>query len=333
MLYGGGGLTIINLQEMEDSPDCILNYQPPNALPAPARLPAPKPRLNAFFVSRCVGPNPKDRTWRDEWRQAFTEDRKIHIEREGISLHLPDDESLQPGGSDSIEAKLEKKAKDVEWKLQNGWEREMAEGFTLLTSHVTEPLARALREGQNSQSPCTDYAASTHFVCDAFAWAARSVSQPAPKCYANLEGKFGLADQFEEWRILLDKGRGRKGTSFLTTGVTTAYPDPTHFDAALSGGTPGTFAVRDVKEGQVRWVAQEESDVIEIVSEAQEYLGHHTLIQVTEKGGFKLPPMATVTVEDVKEPGEWMAHGVRGARRLFVCSVLFEVEGAEVFKI
>ena len=129
----------------------------------------------------------------------------------------------------------------------------------------------------------------------------------------------------------MDKGRGRKGTSFLTTGVTTAYPDPTHFDAALSGGTPGTFAVRAMKEGEVRWVAQE-SDVIEIVSAVQDDLGHHTLIQVTEKGGFKLPPMATVTVEDVKEPGEWMAHGVKGARRLFVCKVLFEVE-RDVFKI
>ena len=43
---------------------------------------------------------------------------------------------------------------------------------------------------------------------------------------------------------MLDPHRGRKGTAFLTTGVTTAYPDLTHFDVALSGGTPGTFAVR-----------------------------------------------------------------------------------------
>jgi hypothetical protein len=43
-------------------------------------------------------------------------------------------------------------------------------------------------------------------------------------------------------------------------------------------------------------------------------------------------PLATVTVEDAKEPGEWMAHGVKGARRLFVCKVLFEVE-RDVFKI
>ena len=135
--------------------------------------------------------------------------------------------------------------------------------------------------------------------------------------------------------VLLDPFHGRAGISFVTTGVTTAYPDPQHFDTALSRGTPGMFAVRLQNGDEVKWVAQEESDVVEIRSAAQDYLGHHTLIQVSEKGGYKLPPMATVTVEEVKEPGEWTVHdGVVGARRLFVVSVLYEVEPEQiVFKV
>lgn len=323
------------MMESSPSPHSILHYTPPpnTRMPAPAPLPppppAPPPVLSPFYVSRYVGPRPTDRTWRDEWPKAYTEDRTM------ANKLVPAEASLRDGGENSPDAKLAQKENAIEWKVAAGWAREAAEAYTVLAALVIAPIARALAKGRRGGVPCTDYAASTHTLCDALVSAARLPTTPAPPCYRNLSGLYGLADQFDEWRALLPTSAraARAGTSFVTSGVATAYTDPRHFDSSLSGGAPGTFAVAaKTGKGEARgdaaphWHAQDESDVVEFRSAATDAHGYHTLIPVTAYGAHQLPPMATVEVVEVKAPGTWSAHGVTGARRLFVVRVAYALE-------
>jgi len=206
----------------------------------------------------------------------------------------------------------------------------VAEGVTLLAAYVTEPLGRALMQGRSSSDPCTDYAASTHFVCDAFATVAKATPQPAPLCYRNLTGKFGLAEQFPEWRAL-QQPDACAGIGFVTGAVCIASSAAAPFDPALHGGTHGAFAVAERSGDELKWVAQEGADVVEFRSdELSEHGWHRTLVHLADfpngGGSFGLPPMATVEVEAVKEAGEWTAHGVTGAVRLWCVRVKFDVD-------
>ena len=141
----GGGATIMQLKEEDVSADSILNYEQP-ALPAPSRLPAPKPTLSPFSVARCVGPKPAGRTWRDEWKAAYTEDRENmnkHMPPGAEKKTLPTDATCAPGGEHSIEVKIADKQTDIDWKVTEGWKRDVAEGYTLLVSYSAPSRSRA----------------------------------------------------------------------------------------------------------------------------------------------------------------------------------------------
>ena len=51
----------------------------------------------------------------------------------------------------------------------------------------------------------------------------------------------------------------------------------------------------------------------------------HTLVPTEGEGGHLLPPMATVTLERIDEPGEWEVRGLRVQRRLYTVSVSYRV--------
>ena len=302
----GGGLTIITLQESADSPDSALNYTLPE-LPKPMQLPAPKPILT-LLISRWVGRKPEDRTWRDEWRAAYTADR-LHQNKP------PPDAEMFATGSASIEAKLKDKQPSIAYKVETlGWPQDLAEGFQLLTSYVVVPLSEAMLEGRKSGVPCTQFAASTHFICEAVSTIAKGLSVPAPLCYRNLTGKFGLADDFEEWRLLLDDGRAVPGHSFLTASIGTAYSKAEHLTTA-----DGIFTIW----ANGGWMPQTDSPVVSFVSKGQDADGLHTLIADNEFGAYRLPPMATITIDAVYPPGEGEAYGVKVKSKLFVVSLSY----------
>ena len=50
----------------------------------------------------------------------------------------------------------------------------------------------------------------------------------------------------------------------------------------------------------------------------------HSLVQTTEDV-YALPPLSTVTLEEIKEAGEWEANGRRVRRRLFVVGVSYRI--------
>merc|ERR1712185_152292 len=102
-------------------------------------------------------------------------------------------------------------APDIQWKLANGWAREHAEAYTLISGCLAAPLAAAVRE----RSP--RYAASTHALCAALAEQSTRLAAPAPPLYKNLTGEFGLATDDPAWAALLQPGASA-GLSFVTDG-------------------------------------------------------------------------------------------------------------------
>ena len=93
---------------------------------------------------------------------------------------------------------------------------------------------------------------------------------------------------------------------------------------ASRGPSTATLQV-DAGKKYLKYTPQHGSAVVEFVSKPNDGLGHHSLIKDSPYGHHRLPPMTTITVEAIKEAGEWEAHGVKGAERLFVVSLAFQV--------
>ena len=70
-----------------------------------------------------------------------------------------------------------------------------------------------------------------------------------------------------------------------------------------------------------------DSDIVCFRSAPADADGLHTLIKMAAGpgGGCSLPPMATVTLEKIDEPGDWEANGKRVKRRLYTVSVSYRV--------
>ena len=51
--------------------------------------------------------------------------------------------------------------------------------------------------------------------------------------------------------------------------------------------------------------------------------GYHSLVQ-TENSSYNMPPLATVTLESVQQPGEWEVLGHKVQRWLFTVSVTYK---------
>ena len=68
---------------------------------------------------------------------------------------------------------------------------------------------------------------------------------------------------------------------------------------------------------------QTDSPVVQFVSKGQDADGLHTLIADNEFGAYRLPPMATVTIEAVYPPGEGEAYGIKAKSRFFVVSLSY----------
>ena len=79
------------------------------------------------------------RTWHNEWVAMWME----RYEQEGRSFPRS---RFETGGVDSIETMIENLAVAIKWKVDNGWRREQAEAYTLITAGLKAPLAAAVRE-------------------------------------------------------------------------------------------------------------------------------------------------------------------------------------------
>ena len=75
--------------------------------------------------------------------------------------------------------------------------------------------------------------------------------------------------------------------------------------------------------GGVHAFELQDSDVVCFRSAAADKDGYHSLIR-TGGAGYQMPPLATVTLEKVEEPGEWEVCGHKVQRRLFTVSVSYK---------
>ena len=180
----------------------------------------------------------------------------------------------------------------------------------MISAALKAPLAAAVREQSDR------YAASTHLVCEVLAERAKQMTEAAPLLYVNLTGKFGLATDDPAWEALMQPGASA-GLGFVTNGVVMAspptantFPDDKGFYVGVNRGGKETFELQD-------------SDVVCLRSAVADADGYHSLIQ-TGRGGYQMPPLATVTLESVQQPGEWEVCGHKVQRRLFTVSVTYK---------
>ena len=251
-------------------------------------------------------------TWHNEYVDAWME----RCDLTGFSYPRSD---FEAGGDTSIEQTIEDLAPTCKWKLDEGWPRKQAEAYTLITCALKAPLAAAMRDRSDPdpavRARSERYAASTRIVCEAIAQRAKQMTEAVPLLYCNLTGKFGLATDDPAWAALTQPGASA-GLGFVTNGavMTSAanantFPDDKGFCVAASAGGKMTFQLQD-------------SDVVCFRSAAADADGYHSLVQV---GGvaYDLPPLATVTLEKVEQPGEWEANGHKVQRRLFTVRVTY----------
>ena len=67
----------------------------------------------------------------------------------------------------------------------------------------------------------------------------------------------------------------------------------------------------------------QDSDVVCFRSAAANADGYHSLIRTTDTR-YEMPPLATVTLESVQQPGEWEVCGHKVMQRLFTVSVSYK---------
>ena len=152
-------------------------------------------------------------------------------------------------------------------------------------------------------------------MCDVLAERAKQMTEAAPLLYKNLTGEFGLATEDPAWEALMQPGASA-GLGFVTNGVVQAVqpdsnniPDDKGFCVGVNTGGKVTYELQD-------------SDVVCVRSAAADADGYHSLIQ-TGGAGYEMPPLATVTLEKVQQPGEWEVLGHKVQRRLFTVSVSY----------
>ena len=90
------------------------------------------------------------------------------------------------------------------------------------------------------------------------------------------------------------------------------FPDERGYCVYSMTGGVGSYTLQD-------------SDVVCFRSDGADADGNlHSMVQDCEEGCAP-PPLATITLESVQEPGEWEANGHRIQRRLYTVRVSYQV--------
>ena len=285
-------------------------------------------------ITDVVGPKPPTRSWQDEW-VAMNMEQAVH---DG-EAQFAEEARFGPEGAESIAAKTAEHADDISWKVDDGWAEDDATAHTLLSIAGVSALARALREHDAA------YAASCHAMNEALTARARKMrvdsgdttAAVAPYAFANLHGRFGLSSQEPAWGQNLTPG-AVVGTSFHTHDVACATASRACF------GDASGFAVPVMRDGSIFFEPQD-SPVVCFVSRTtksaklggiftksskdgrrrQIWATGHSLIHTSAKS-YDLPALATVCLETVVPPGEWLAYGRPIAQTLYVVGVSYPVE-------
>ena len=107
---------------------------------------------------------------------------------------------------------------------------------------------------------------------------------------------------------------------FETSALVLADTSPLNF-ASDAGYSVLTWAPAASGGATMEYVLQE-SDVVCFRSAPSDGFGHHSLIN-TGGSGYTMPPQASVVVERVQRPGEWVVNGHAVQRMLYTVRFTF----------
>ena len=268
-----------------------------------------------------VGPDPR-RSWRDEWvdlqfagvrrRMADEPDGQEIIARmdEMQEVHDTISEIFREGGQyapDQVLREAPRRA-SVDWKLERGWDRDDAEGYTLLLSSFKTILRDVYGNAKFAASARTLYGAIQGRA---------ALEGVAPRTFVNLDGEFGLS--------FFDAAWGALGPDAVvgTTFVTNVPLEASAFEMCLDDD--GFCAPVIDFDGFMAYELQD-SDIICFESKVPDGGGYHSLVRTAEtefESQYDLPPLATVTLVGIDEPGTWAALGTTPNRRLYRVTVTF----------
>ena len=265
-----------------------------------------------------VGPDPR-RSWRDEWaglqfarlRQAFEGDpdeqanlAQLDRLRDRLLVAFARDGT----GQRSIDPPTRA---SIDWKLERGWDRDDAEGYTLLFASFKSTLGEALRGNAE------EFTASARTLYGAIQCRA-ALEGVAPRTFVNLDGEFGLRHHDAAWGTLGPDAV--VGATFMTH----APQEASACDRCLThDGFCSPVYTEDMQD--VDYDLQD-SDIVCFESKETDGGGYHSLVHTAEtefESQYDLPPLATITLVGIDEPGTWTAFGATPNRRLYRVTVTF----------
>ena len=275
--------------------------------------PEPEPVGKPLSPATVIEDASQDASWQDEWaRLRFDELRLTGQLERGDS-----EASVQK--RDAPLQWAERNQPTVAWQRENGgWSEEQSIAYTCVALGGQMAMAQALRDGVDR------YACSVRLIQSVLRSRAAASVGSAPLTYRHLSGRFSLTASDPAWSTLLEPG-AKPGCSFTTSAVTIASDDPRCFDAKGRFCVPLSTSKRLYHELQDSEVVCFRGVPMETVVDTRSPIktrAARSLVQVSSVG-WHLPPLATVTLEQIVPPGGWTAYGRPVARKLYEVSVSF----------
>lgn len=259
-------------------------------------------------LDAVVGPKPAG-SWRDRWPElqyakflrvdeslALLHDRETVLQLFRANIHV-------------IDAELAKIRESIEWKVESGWPRTLAEDYTLIMTHFKAALGDSVSEASR------DFAAAVHLLRDALTLRA-PLEAVAPDAYTDLDGTYGMKTNDGAWAALTPDAA--PGVSFATHAPLEASAHPrclsdAGFSAAVVLNTGIDYAPMD-------------SDIVRFRSRGRAGGKHRSLVRTAatpSERQYDLPPLSRVTLERIDEAGSWTEFGRTPNRRLYTVVVEF----------
>ena len=250
------------------------------------------------ILEERVGPRPA-RGWRDTWAELnyakyLRIDPSVVPVREALLAHWR---------GRPLHGELAQVRASIDWKVQHGWSRTLAEAYTLIMTHFKGALGDSIREASR------EFSAAIHLLRDACSLRA-PLEAVAPDAYTDLDGTYGMKTNDPVWGALVPGAA--PGVSFITHAPLEASAharclSDAGFAAAVVIGTGIDYAPMD-------------SDIVRFRSRARAGGKHRSLVRTAETSSerqFDLPPLSRVTLQSIEEAGSWTEFGVTPNRRLY----------------
>ena len=279
------------------------------------------------ILDDVVGPKPAG-SWRDRWPElqyakflrvdeslALLHDRETVLQLFRANIHV-------------IDAELAKIRESIEWKVESGWPRTLAEDYTLIMTHFKAAL------GDSVSAASRDFAAAVHLLRDALTLRAPREAV-APDAYTDLDGTYGMKTNDGAWAALTPDAA--PGVSFVThaplevcSGVTRPPTPSTRCFPTQASAHPrclsdAGFSAAVVLNTGIDY-APMDSDIVRFRSRGRAGGKHRSLVRTAatpSERQYDLPPLSRVTLERIDEAGSWSEFGRTPNRRLYTVVVEF----------